>query len=97
MGEGRRPSPAARPGGPGLRQFIAMRPQISRKTTVLEAVEKTSAGLREKITPDVASEPAPAGEAPEIFTDRTLVASQETDRGPQDQDVEKAAAPAGGL
>lgn len=33
----------------------------------------------------------------EILTDPTLVASQETDRGPQDQEVEEAATPTGGL
>ncbi|WP_333824570.1 hypothetical protein [Pinisolibacter sp.] len=35
--------------------------------------------------------------AAEILTDPTLFASQETERGPQDQEVEEAAAPAEGV
>ncbi len=35
--------------------------------------------------------------AAEVLTDPALITSQETDRGPQEQEVEEAAAPAGGI
>ena len=35
--------------------------------------------------------------AAEFLTDPSLVVSQETDRGPQDQEMEEASAPAGGV